>query len=227
MGSCLIAIFLTGGGGVRSWPAVVSCLLGSHVPAAVPCPCGSRVPAVVPCPFDPSTGSPWGTCPRAGLAIDSCGVRGNDVAWWAKAGSIIWEILCSKLGVNSTCCKGCHSRLGSGAWSSTWVADTHLTGGGEWAVLAGCGIACGSLGSLLDHKGAAIFIDVEKAFDSVWHNGLRYKLMNTNLPNKIVRLMSSFITDRKISVKKKKRLQTKFHSMPAHLRARFSAHFYS
>ena len=51
------------------------------------------------------------------------------------------------------------------------------------------------------HKGAAIFIDVEKAFDSVWHNGLRYKLMNTSLPDKIVRLMSSFITDRKISVK--------------------------
>ena len=51
------------------------------------------------------------------------------------------------------------------------------------------------------HKGAAIFIDVENAFDSVWHNGLRYKLMNTNLPDKIVRLMSSFITDRKISVK--------------------------
>ena len=48
------------------------------------------------------------------------------------------------------------------------------------------------------HKGAAIFIDIEKTFDSVWHNGLRYKLMNTNLPDKIVRLMSSFITDRKI-----------------------------
>ena len=48
------------------------------------------------------------------------------------------------------------------------------------------------------HKGAAILIDIEKAFDSVWHNGLRYKLMNTNLPDKIVRLMSSFITDRKI-----------------------------
>ena len=51
------------------------------------------------------------------------------------------------------------------------------------------------------HKGAAIFIDVEKAFYSVWHNGLKYKLMNTNLPDKIVRLMSLFITDRKISVK--------------------------
>ena len=53
----------------------------------------------------------------------------------------------------------------------------------------------------LHHKGAAIFIDVEKAFDSIWHNELRYKLMNTNLLDKIVRLMSSFITDRKISVK--------------------------
>ena len=51
------------------------------------------------------------------------------------------------------------------------------------------------------HKGAAIFIDVEKAFDSVCHKGLRYKSMNTNLPDKIVRLMSSSITDRKISVK--------------------------
>ena len=27
------------------------------------------------------------------------------------------------------------------------------------------------------HNGAAIFIDVEKAFDSVWHNRLRYKVM--------------------------------------------------
>ena len=43
------------------------------------------------------------------------------------------------------------------------------------------------------HKGAAIFIDVEQTFDSVWQNGLRYKLMNTNLPDKIVRLMSSFL----------------------------------
>ena len=51
------------------------------------------------------------------------------------------------------------------------------------------------------NKGAAIFIDVEKTFDSVWQNGLRYKLMNTNLPDKIVRLMSSFITDWKISDK--------------------------
>ena len=48
--------------------------------------------------------------------------------------------------------------------------------------------------------GAAVFIDVEKAFDSVWHDGLKYKLMNSNLPRKIVRLMESFITNRKIAV---------------------------
>ena len=49
--------------------------------------------------------------------------------------------------------------------------------------------------------GVAVFIDVEKAFDSVWHNGLRYKLMNSELPNKIIQLMSSFISDRTITVK--------------------------
>ena len=49
-------------------------------------------------------------------------------------------------------------------------------------------------------KGGAIFIDVEKAFNSVWHDWLRYKLMNGNLPRKIVRLISSFLSDRTIKV---------------------------
>ena len=48
--------------------------------------------------------------------------------------------------------------------------------------------------------GVAVFIDVEKAFDSVWHNGLRYKLMKSELPNKIIRIMSSFISDTTITV---------------------------
>ena len=47
----------------------------------------------------------------------------------------------------------------------------------------------------IGYRNKRYFIDVKKAFDSVWHNGLRYKLTNTNLPDKIVRLMSSFITD--------------------------------
>ena len=45
------------------------------------------------------------------------------------------------------------------------------------------------------------FIDVEKAFDSVWHDGLRYKLMNgLSLPRKMARLISSFLSDRTIKV---------------------------
>ena len=49
--------------------------------------------------------------------------------------------------------------------------------------------------------GIAVFKDVKKAFDSVWHNDLRYKLMNSELPNKIIRLMSSLISDRKLPLK--------------------------
>ena len=50
--------------------------------------------------------------------------------------------------------------------------------------------------------GAAVFIDVEKAFDSVLHNGLRHKLNDIKLlPPKIIRLMSSFITERTISIR--------------------------
>ena len=43
--------------------------------------------------------------------------------------------------------------------------------------------------------GGAIFIAVEKALDSVWHDGLRYKLMNGSLPRNMVRLISSFLSD--------------------------------
>ena len=49
-------------------------------------------------------------------------------------------------------------------------------------------------------KGRAIFIDVEKTFDSVWHDGLRYKLINCSLHRKMVRLISSFLRDRTIKV---------------------------
>ena len=56
------------------------------------------------------------------------------------------------------------------------------------------------LGFTKKWKGGAIFIDVEKAFDSVWHDGPRYKLMNGLLPRKMVRLISSFLSDRTIKV---------------------------
>ena len=39
----------------------------------------------------------------------------------------------------------------------------------------------------------AIFLDVEKAFDRVWHNGLRFKLLNLNLPPLLTRWISNFL----------------------------------
>ena len=48
---------------------------------------------------------------------------------------------------------------------------------------------------------ALLLIDVEKAFDAVWHNGLRMKLHNMNLPPTLLRIISSFLQDRTIQVK--------------------------
>ena len=41
-----------------------------------------------------------------------------------------------------------------------------------------------------------LFIDAEKAFDSVFHDGLRKMLHDTNIPVKIVRWISSFLSNR-------------------------------
>ena len=49
----------------------------------------------------------------------------------------------------------------------------------------------------------AVLLDVEKAFDAVWHNGLKFKLLTAdyNIPMKLTRLMSSFLDSRTIKVK--------------------------
>ena len=47
----------------------------------------------------------------------------------------------------------------------------------------------------------AAFLDVEKAFDSVWHNGLRYKIYQLDLPTKLCRWLSDFLAGRVIQVK--------------------------
>ena len=47
----------------------------------------------------------------------------------------------------------------------------------------------------------AAFLDVEKGFDNVWHNGLRYKIYQLYLPTKLCRWLSDFLVGRVILVK--------------------------
>ena len=50
-----------------------------------------------------------------------------------------------------------------------------------------------------EHVVAAL-LDVEKAFDNVWHNGLRLKIFQLGLPTKMTRLLSDFLVGRLIQV---------------------------
>lgn len=51
------------------------------------------------------------------------------------------------------------------------------------------------------HKTAAALLDVEKAFDKVWHDGLIYKLIRLGVPKQMVNLIKSFIYQRTFHVK--------------------------
>ena len=46
----------------------------------------------------------------------------------------------------------------------------------------------------------AAFLDIEKAFDNVWHNGLRYKIFMLDLPTKMTHWLSHFLVGRVIQV---------------------------
>jgi hypothetical protein len=50
-------------------------------------------------------------------------------------------------------------------------------------------------------KTAAIFIDIEKAFDNVWHTGLLYKLHQHRVPNYLGNWIGNYITNRTFQVK--------------------------
>ena len=46
----------------------------------------------------------------------------------------------------------------------------------------------------------AAFLYLEKAFDNVWHNGLRYKIFQLDLPAKMTRWLSDFLVGRVIQI---------------------------
>jgi hypothetical protein len=50
------------------------------------------------------------------------------------------------------------------------------------------------------HTGA-IFIDVSKAFDKVWHEGLLFKLRNINTPTYLFNIIRSFLSNKQYSVR--------------------------
>jgi hypothetical protein len=47
---------------------------------------------------------------------------------------------------------------------------------------------------------AAAFLDIKKAFDTTWHNGLLYKLSKMNFSASLIKLINSFLSNRKFSV---------------------------
>lgn len=46
----------------------------------------------------------------------------------------------------------------------------------------------------------AVFLDMEKAFDKVWHQGLLFKLSTSPTPSQVVRVIASFLADRSFRV---------------------------
>ncbi|GFX09274.1 probable RNA-directed DNA polymerase from transposon X-element [Trichonephila clavipes] len=48
---------------------------------------------------------------------------------------------------------------------------------------------------------AAVFLDIQKAFDRVWHTGLLYKLIKFKIPPPLILLLKSYINDRSFTVK--------------------------
>ena len=45
-----------------------------------------------------------------------------------------------------------------------------------------------------------VILDIKSAFDSVWHNGLIYKLKGLNFPEELIKIIQNFVYDRYFSV---------------------------
>jgi hypothetical protein len=50
---------------------------------------------------------------------------------------------------------------------------------------------------------AAVFLDIEKAFDTTWHPGLLYKLSELKVLASLIKLIASFLSNRKFSLSRR------------------------
>lgn len=57
-----------------------------------------------------------------------------------------------------------------------------------------------TLGFNTNRNTGMVLLDPEKAFDSVWHDGLLYKLIKTKTPNRILGIIDSYLQNRKFFV---------------------------
>ena len=72
----------------------------------------------------------------------------------------------------------------------------------------------------------AAFLDGEKAFDDVWHNGLRYKIFMLDLPTKMTRWLSDFLVGRVIQVYVNGFLSDKSAPLQGFLRVLSCVHYF-
>jgi hypothetical protein len=47
---------------------------------------------------------------------------------------------------------------------------------------------------------AAVFLDIEKAFDTTWHTGLLYKLSKMDFLASLIKIISSFLSNSKFCI---------------------------
>lgn len=61
------------------------------------------------------------------------------------------------------------------------------------------------------HHSLAIFLDIEKAFDKIWHDGLIYKLRILGTPIYLINIIRNFLSNRTFNIKYNSILSQTFH----------------
>jgi hypothetical protein len=47
---------------------------------------------------------------------------------------------------------------------------------------------------------AAVYLDIQEAYDTTWHSGLRYKLFKLEVSTTLIKLIGPFLSQRKYNV---------------------------